>query len=157
MALEIEKKFLVPVFPEDGAGQGIYICQGYMLNSKRMVSRVRIFGDQGFLTLKSPTIDGVRHEFEYPVPLKDARQMLEIFCEKPFVEKTRYTLYHQNFEWVIDRFSGANEGLIVAEIELDCPDTVFEKPDWAGEEVSHDPRYFNSNLTTHPFSEWVKD
>ena len=154
MAIEIERKFLLNYFPEDLLTRGISICQGYMMNKKDLVVRVRLSGDNAFLTVKGPTCNASRKEYEYPVPQQDAMEMLSIFCKKPLIEKTRYQIEFKGFEWVIDLFSGVNKGLVVAEIELDSIDQLFEKPDWIGKEVTRDPRYFNSNLIEAPYSTW---
>jgi CYTH domain-containing protein len=158
MAIETEKKFLLAYRPTALLTHGTLIRQGYMVNKKKMVVRVRLSGDAAFLTIKGPTCNGARKEYEYPVPRQDAREMLALFCKTPFVEKTRYKIEFKGFEWVIDEFSGDNQGLVVAEIELDTIDQPFEKPDWIGKEVTHDPRYFNSNLIETPYSTWpLKD
>jgi adenylate cyclase len=153
MGIEIERKFLVTRLPAH-LGQGIDICQGYMLNTADKVVRVRISGQSGFLTIKGRTVASVRPEFEYEIPVTDARQMLEQFCEKPFIEKCRHTHYHQGMEWVIDRFFGANQGLVVAEIELSSRDQAVAVPPWAGMEVTEDPRYANASLVRHPYTTW---
>ncbi len=153
MGIEIERKFLVNQLPST-LSPGLVICQGYMLNQKDRVVRVRTKGDNGFLTIKGKTVGTRRREFEYKIPLTDAQQMLTLFCEPPLVEKTRFKIEFKGFEWVIDQFAGKNSGLVVAEIELDHESQVFETPPWAGEEVSHDPRYYNSNLIKHPYSTW---
>ena len=154
MAIEIEKKFLLKYFPTDLLTPGTRIYQGYMVNKKGLVVRVRLSGDNGFLTIKSATRNGSRKEFEYSVPQEDAKEMLDLFCKKPLIEKTRYSVEFKGFEWVIDKFYGKNQGLIVAEIELSSIDQPFETPDWIGREVTHDPRYFNSNLIKTPYSAW---
>jgi len=154
MAIEIEKKFLLNQFPTSLVSKGKDICQGYMVNEKDRVVRIRLFGEKAFLTIKSATYDASRNEYEYPIPKQDAQQMLSLFCEDPLIEKTRFQVMYKGFEWVIDRFKGSNHGLIVAEIELDAIDQPFEKPDWIGKEVTHDPRYFNSNLIKAPYSTW---
>ncbi len=154
MATETEKKFLLAHLPSSLLTNGIYLSQGYMTKAKECVVRVRIFGDQGFLTVKGPTINASRKEFEYPIPLDDAKEMLSLFCSKPFIEKIRYHIDFKGFVWEIDQFKGENTGLVVAEIELDTIDQPFEMPDWIGKEVTHDSRYFNSNLITHPYSTW---
>ncbi|MFH2058707.1 MAG: CYTH domain-containing protein [Pseudomonadota bacterium] len=155
MADEIEKKFLLKYIPNPLMINGTRIIQGYMVNQKQMVVRIRLSGENAFLTIKGKTVNASRKEYEYSVPQEDARQMLNLFCEKPFVEKIRYHIEHAGFEWVVDQFSGDNAGLIVAEIELDDIDQTFQKPDWIGKEVTHDPRYYNSNLVKAPFSTWV--
>lgn len=153
MAVEIEKKFLVTALP-DGLGPGIDIRQGYILNTPGRVVRVRIRGNQGFLTVKGLTVAAVRPEFEYEIPVSDARRMLDLFCETPVIEKCRHTLYYKGIKWVIDRFFGANQGLVVAEAELSSRDQVFARPPWAGKEVTEDTRYFNASLVHHPYSSW---
>jgi CYTH domain-containing protein len=153
MGMEIERKFLVDQLPP-GLSPGLDICQGYMVNQEDRVVRIRTKGNKGFLTIKGKTVDIQRREFEYEIPLTDAQQMLDLFCESPLVKKTRFKIDFKGFEWVIDRFAGKNLGLVVAEIELSHPSQVFEIPPWAGREVSHDPRYYNSNLIKHPYSAW---
>lgn len=153
MAIETERKFLLNYLPAP-LMDGSLICQGYMVNSKQMVIRVRLSGDRAFLTIKGETCNASRKEYEYPVPYQDAKQMLQAFCKKPFIEKTRYQIEHKGFKWIIDQFSGDNLGLVVAEIELESLDQEFEKPDWLGKDVTHDPRYYNSNLIKSPYSGW---
>jgi CYTH domain-containing protein len=153
MGIEIERKFLVNTLPPDMAS-GIDICQGYLVNTPDKVVRVRIKGEKGFLTIKGRPERLVRPEFEYPIPKTDAREMLDRFCDGNIVEKTRHTCLHQGMIWVIDRFSGANQGLVVAEIELSSPDQAFAVPPWAGPEVTEDPRYLNANLAHHPYRSW---
>lgn len=154
MAIEIEKKFLLHIFPESLLSIGKNICQGYMVNKKDKVVRIRICGDNAFITVKGVTYRASRTEYEYPIPKQDAQEMLSLFCEAPLIEKVRFQVNYNGFEWVIDQFTGLNQGLIVAEIELDAIDQPFEKPDWVGKEVTHDPRYFNSNLVKAPYSTW---
>lgn len=156
MAIEIEKKFLLVHFPDALMTDGIRICQGYISTSENGVVRARLFGDQGFLAIKGPTsVNGARKEFEYPVPPEDAREMLSLFCGNRMIEKTRFHIDYKGHEWVVDQFRGSNTGLVVAEIELETMDQPFQKPDWIGQEVTRDPRYFNSNLIDHPYSSWT--
>ena len=132
------------------------IIQGYIASEKGTI-RIRIAGDDAFFTLKGrSTPDGrSRHEFEYAIPLPDAEAMLEELCDKPFIEKTRYSVFAEDsHEWVVDIFSGANSGLAVAEIELEREDEGFTLPEWAGEEVSLRPEYRNSSLAKNPFDSW---
>ena len=152
MAVEIERKFLV-TGDAWRSGDSTYYCQGYLNTHQDRTVRVRIAGDKAFLTNKSFLSDTNRLEFEYPIPVDDAQQMLKL-CDQPPVEKNRFIIPHVGFEWEVDEFLGANAGLIVAEIELESSDQSFEKPDWIGEEVTDDPRYLNSHLTKKPFSEW---
>ena len=154
MAIETERKFLLHYLPSSLLTRGTLIRQGYMVTKKKIVVRIRLSGDNAFLTVKGATRNASRKEYEYPVPQQDAMEMLSIFCKKPLIEKTRYQIEFKGFEWVIDLFSGVNKGLVVAEIELDSIDQLFEKPDWIGKEVTHDPRYFNSNLIEAPYSTW---
>ena len=152
MAIEIERKFLV----KDGwrpEGEPISLRQGYLPLSGPMLVRIRQQDDRAFLTLKG-RVDGVtRSEYEYEIPTQDAEELL-MRCHKPLIEKMRYLVPVGSYTWEVDVFSGANEGLVVAEIELSSEDEVFDRPDWIGEEVSGDSRYYNSNLAKHPFSEW---
>lgn len=156
MGIEIEKKFLVIAQPAD-LSRGVNICQGYLLNTPEKVVRVRIKGEKGVLTIKGLPVELVRPEYEYEIPVTDARQMLDRFCDGKLIEKCRHTCLHQSMTWVIDRFSGANQGLVVAEIELTAPDQPFSIPPWAGPEVTDDPRYLNANLIRHPYTLWQAD
>jgi len=155
MATEIERKFLLR---DDSwrqlADAGTRFSQGYMIGSSQASVRVRIEGDQANLNIKSATLGIQRHEFEYSIPLDEAREMLETLCEKPIIDKFRYRLHYGEHEWEIDVFEGDNAGLVVAEIELEHEDEAFERPDWLGEEVSHDVRYYNVNLVNHPYKDW---
>ena len=152
MAKEIERKFLVKA----GAWRnekGTKYRQGYLNSQKERVVRVRTIDDKGFLTIKGLTVGASRLEFEYEIPRQDADQLLDI-CEKPLIEKRRYKVVEGEFVWEIDEFFGENQGLIVAEVELESEDQQFPRPDWVGEEVTGDPRYFNSNLIKKPFKMW---
>lgn len=155
MAKEIERKYLLR---HDGwrkeASQGIKMRQGYLNHGGPCSTRVRIQGDQAFLNIKSATLGVSRLEFDYPIPVLDAEQILDQLCVRPLIEKTRYAVNHAGHLWEIDVFEGDNEGLIVAEIELEDPDEPFEVPDWAGEEVSEDPRYYNVCLVNNPYKNW---
>ena len=157
MALEIERKFLVKNDSwKKSADTGAKMIQGYIASEKVTV-RVRIAGEKAFLTLKGrSSSDGVsRHEFEYSIPLPDAEKMLEELCDKPYIEKTRYSVTGEDSrEWEVDVFSGANSGLVVAEIELEREDEGFALPGWAGEDVSSRPEYRNSSLAKNPFNSW---
>ncbi|MEZ0388384.1 MAG: CYTH domain-containing protein [Verrucomicrobium sp.] len=153
MGVEIERKFLVKSDAWREGPTGTLYRQGYLSRDKDRTVRVRQAGAQGFLTIKGGRSGLSRSEFEYPIPLADAQEMLTL-CLPPLIEKTRHLRTHQGFLWEIDEFHGENAGLIVAEIELPAEDTPFEKPAWVGADVSHDPRYFNSRLAEHPFSQW---
>lgn len=153
MATEIERKFLLR---DTGFLQGLpgeRICQGYLSDAVDATVRVRLVGNQGFLTIKGRSHGISRSEFEYPIPATDAEQLLAM-CGASRIDKTRYRIPHGGHLWEVDVFSGANEGLVVAEIELASEEEVFARPDWLGKEVSHDSRYFNSQLSRQPFSGW---
>ena len=153
MGKEIERKFLIKGTDWRKLAQGTHYRQGYLSTVKERTVRVRTIDDKGFLTVKGITVGASRLEFEYDVPVKDACEMLEI-CEQPIIEKSRYKIKHGGFTWEVDEFYGVNQGLIVAEIELESEDQKFDKPDWIGEEVTGEPKYFNSNLIKNPFTKW---
>jgi adenylate cyclase len=154
MGKEIERKFLLKNdFWRSGVSGEEYV-QGYLTAEKGKVVRVRIAGNQGYLTIKGRYVGYSRPEFEYEISPKDARFILDNLCLKPLIEKIRYKIKYKNFTWEIDEFKGDNKGLILAEIELQSENQHFEIPEWIGEEVSGDPRYFNSNLVKHPFTKW---
>ncbi len=155
MPTEIERKFLVK---NDGwqasANAGTPIKQGYLSTSKERNVRVRQKGEKALLNVKGNTEGISRLEFEYEIALDDALEMLAL-CEKPLIEKTRFLVAGPDGNtWELDVFEGDNQGLIVAEIELENEEAAFALPDWAGEEVSHDSRYFNANLNTAPYKTW---
>lgn len=152
MAVEIERKFLV-VGDAWRAAPAVFYSQGYLNRDKVRTVRVRIAGEQAFLTIKGVSEGARRAEFEYPIPLWDARELLAM-CEQPLIEKNRREILHEGFIWEVDEFLGENNGLVVAEIELPAEDSVFTCPDWVGEEVTADARYFNSNLSRTPFARW---
>ena len=114
---------------------------------------MRLGGNRAWLTIKGARSGIAREEFEYPLPVEDAEALLA-FCRRGVISKTRYVLRQGRHSWEIDEFHGDNEGLLLAEIELDREDEPFDRPDWLGEEVSHDPRYYNAALSTHPYCHW---
>ena len=154
MATEIERKYLVVDDSWRAAAVGTVFRQGYLSTVKERTVRVRVAGDRGYLTIKGITVGAIRSEFEYEIPRTDASQMLDELCERPLIEKTRYEIQAGDLTWEIDEFAGANDGLVIAEVELEDEAQGFVPPGWVGAEVTHDPRYFNSNLIAHPFSEW---
>ena len=154
MPKEIERKFLVQKDPAWTSLPGTKYRQGYLNTTKERIVRVRTIGDQGYLTVKGLTVGATRLEFEYEIPLADADTMLDDLCERPLIEKRRYKVEHNDLTWEIDEFFGENDGLIVAEVELESEEQSFQKPPWIGEEVTGDPRYFNSNLVQHPYTAW---
>jgi CYTH domain-containing protein len=155
MGQEIERKYLVA---NDGwrrhAGPGTLYVQGYLSVDPKRSVRVRIAGDKAALTIKRETTSSIRDEFEYQIPPKDADRMLADICIKPLIEKTRYIIQEGKLKWEIDEFSAENRGLVIAEMELEDDRQEIVTPDWVGEEVTDDPRYFNTNLVKHPYSEW---
>jgi adenylate cyclase len=155
MAVEIERKFLVKDDSwRQSAGPGIHYRQAYMTQAgDRGSVRVRIGNGKAWLNIKSATLDVTRLEYEYPVPLHEANEMVDHLCGRS-VDKTRYEVKQGKHTWEIDVFEGDNAGLVVAEIELQSEDEVFGKPAWLGEEVSHDPRYYNVCLVEKPYKDW---
>lgn len=154
MGIEIEKKFLLTGTEWKQLATGTAYRQGYLNSVKERTVRVRTINDQGFLTIKGVSVGATRLEYEYEIPLEDANALLDELCEKPLIEKNRYKVNFCGFTWEIDEFFGENDGLIVAEIELESEDQAFEKPEWVGEEVTGDSRYFNSNLINNPYTKW---
>lgn len=155
MALEVEHKFLLA---NENWRQEIerseLFRQGYLSSQPTSSIRVRICEHRAWLNIKSATIGTHRLEYEYEIPLVDAQEILSHLCQKPLIEKTRHYVRHGNNLWEIDEFEGANQGLIVAEIELDEIGQPFDIPAWLGAEVTDDLRYYNNNLALHPYSEW---
>ena len=154
MAKEIERKFLVAGEDWRALARGTRYRQGYLSTVKERTVRVRTIDDKGFLTVKGITVGATRSEYEYEIPAADADEMLDDLCEKPIIEKNRYKIPLGGVTWEVDEFLGVNDGLIVAEVELQSEDQSFPKPDWIGEEVTSDPKYFNANLIARPFSTW---
>jgi adenylate cyclase len=154
MSREIEHKYLVRVDLWNPTEDGVLYRQGYLCNVEERSVRVRIAGQQAYLTIKGPTYGITRLEFEYAIPVGDAEIMLNLLCQHPLIEKTRY---HQSFAgktWEIDVFHGDNTGLVVAEIEVSSESEQFERPPWLGREVSTDLRYLNSSLVNNPYNNW---
>jgi adenylate cyclase len=154
MATEIERKFLPANDGWRGLDQGQAYCQGYLCSGAGRTVRVRTASDRGYLTIKGPTLGFSRSEYEYPIPLGEARELLDNLCMKPLIEKIRYRISYAGFVWEIDEFKGENDGLVVAEIELEYPEQEFVMPPWIGREVTDDPRYRNSSLALNPYRNW---
>ena len=157
MNYEIERKFLVKGEFKSQAFTYRRIVQGYLSSVPKRVVRIRIKGDEAYLTVKSTvSANGLtRFEWEKEISVDDAEVMLT-FCEKEIIEKTRYLVKVGAHIFEVDEFYGSNEGLFVAEVELQAEDEEFEKPDWLGKEVTHDVRYYNSMLVKNPYSKWEK-
>ncbi|MEA5535617.1 CYTH domain-containing protein [Crocosphaera sp. XPORK-15E] len=155
MAIEIERKFLVKNDDWRSLESGKVYRQGYILTQDKVTTiRIRIIGEDAYLTIKSKTEGISRNEFEYPIPLEDAKMMLDTLCSRPLIEKIRYKITIDNLVWEIDEFKGENEGLILAEVELNDENQEIFLPSWVGEEVTHDLRYYNVNLAKNPYQTW---
>ena len=158
MPKEIERKFLVT---NDNWKQHInhqsHYLQGYLNNNQSNSIRIRITDEQANLNIKSATLGIIRDEYDYQIPLDEAKEMLDKLCEQPIIEKTRYFVEDNDVTWEIDVFERENAGLIVAELELQSVEQSFIKPDWVGEDVSDDPRYYNACLATYPYKNWPKN
>jgi len=155
MPKEIERKFLVnrekwETIPKPA---GDFFRQGYLSIEPEKTIRVRQTNDRSFLTIKGKTEGISRQEFEYEIPKEDAQNLLDHFAVSE-LSKIRYRVTFAGKLWEVDEFFGDNEGLILAEIELQNEDESFELPDWVGDEVSHDARYYNSNLTVEAYQTW---
>lgn len=155
MGIEIERKFLIRDERwRDEAGAGVYYSQGYLAGNPECSIRVRIAADQAWLNIKSAHSTIRRLEYEYAIPVEEAREMMRHLCNGQAVEKTRYLVEYGEHTWEVDVFEGANAGLVVAEIELDDEQEEFLLPPWTGKEVSDDPKYYNMNLARFPYSQW---
>lgn len=154
MPREVERKFLLKDDAWKNLGEAVLIRQGYLSTDPGRTVRVRVIGPAAYLTVKGPSTGVSRAEFEYPIPMDDAVEMLETLCRQPIIEKHRTRIPIGGVVWEVDEFHGLNQGLVLAEVELESPDQAVDLPDWVGEEVSDDPRYFNAGLVEHPYSEW---
>ncbi len=153
MGKEIERKYLVRNNQWKNLAQGLVYRQGYIPTTGKQTVRVRVAGEQGYLTIKGENIGQTRSEFEYPIPVEDAEAMLATLCDRPLIEKTRYKIPIGDLVWEIDEFMGENTGLVIAEIELQSETQQIELPEWIERQVT-DPKYYNSNLAKHPYSHW---
>jgi CYTH domain-containing protein len=154
MGKEIERKFLVNDTSYRKYGNSEKIIQGFLSVDKDRVVRLRASGGKGVLTIKGSGNGIERIEFEYSIPLIDAIELINNLCLKPIIEKYRYKIFHDGLIWEVDEFLNENEGLIIAEVELDHPDQEITLPDWVGKEVTNDDRYYNINLVKEPFRHW---
>ena len=161
MGIEIERKFLVTDDAwRDVTHEVVPMAQGYLNDlatvdggAMRTSVRVRIAGDDAFLNLKSRELGHTRQEFDYPIPVADARALLAL-CVGGVIDKRRHYVTHAGHLWEVDEFLGDNAGLVVAEIELDSADERFAMPAWAGREATDAPRYYNLALASRPYSQW---
>lgn len=154
IAEEIERKFLVDRHLLGELPAGVRIQQAYLPTRDRSAVRVRVSGEQAWLTLKGENRGARRLEFEYAIPRSDAEQMIAELCSGPVIDKTRYGIEHAGYTWEVDLFHGDNEGLIVAEVELGSEHETPELPAWVTEEVTGVAKYYNANLLHHPFCQW---
>lgn len=158
MGIEIERKFLVATKSwRDEVEASVAMVQGYLAETDSCSVRVRIAGESATLNFKGMTFGSSRHEFEYPIPVAEAREMLERFCGERIIEKVRHHVRDGDYLWEVDEFGGANRGLVVAEVELASEDDSLSPPPWVGREVTDDPRYYNIRLVDRPYMEWPDD
>jgi CYTH domain-containing protein len=155
MATEIERKYLVnkEVWHQSSKGESRYYRQGYLLTDPNKTIRVRISDKDAYITIKGPSVGAARPEYEYAIPGKDAEELLDQFCSS-VVSKIRYKVMYEGKLWEVDEFLEDNEGLIIAEIELSDESEVFSLPEWIDKEVTGEEKYYNSNLSVHPYQEW---
>lgn len=155
MAIEIERKFLVKGDAWRKQAIGKLYGQGYIATKDEITTvRIRIVGEHSYLTIKGKTEGIGRAEFEYEIPVDDARIMLETLCDRPVIEKIRYQIKIDNLIWEIDEFLGKNKGLVIAEVELENENQEINLPEWVSEEVTQDLRYYNVNLAKNPYKNW---
>jgi adenylate cyclase len=155
MPLEIERKFLVKLDQMELPAEGVSIKQSYINTASNITVRVRIINDKAYLTLKGENRGAVRSEFEYEVPFNEAKDIMGELCARPFIEKVRYEIPFNGHVWEIDVFSGDNDGLCVAEVEMLSEDEHVEIPSWVVQEVTDQKRYYNSQLIKMPFKQWL--
>lgn len=155
MNYEIERKFLIKGNYKKEVLKTQHIVQGYLSSVTSRVVRIRIQDERAILCIKSiiPDSEFSRYEWEREIPLSDAKTMLK-FCEPGVIEKERHIIPVGKHTFEVDEFHGENEGLVLAEVELESENEAFEKPSWLGEEVTYDKRYYNANLAKHPFKDW---
>tara|TARA_B100001250_G_scaffold388006_1_gene385907 strand:- start:335 stop:799 length:465 start_codon:yes stop_codon:yes gene_type:complete len=154
MAIEIERKYLVKSPPLHLAEKRLHIKQGYIVNDQKQVVRIREKGDEYFLTIKGNQIGISRLEYDFPISKKDANELISNFCRDTIIEKTRHYLRFKDHIWEIDEFHKKNQGLVVAEIELNSENENFELPSWVEKEVTSEKKYYNMNLATNPYNNW---
>jgi CYTH domain-containing protein len=155
MGIEIERKFLIDhkKWQLLSKPDGTHYRQGYLASDDKTTIRVRIAGEHGYITIKGITTGFSRREYEYEIPVDEAAELLDNFALSE-IEKIRYRIIFEDKLWEVDEFLGDNSGLIIAEIELESEDEVFQNPDWITGEVTYDDRYYNSNLSRYPFKSW---
>lgn len=156
MATETERKFLLKDDSWKEGATGTAYKQGYLTSTKERTVRIRIAGTKGLITIKGPAMEGslTRPEYEYEIPLTDAQELFDTLCEPGKIEKTRHKIPFEGHVWEVDVFHGANEGLVMSEVELQDEHENVILPPWIGQEVSDDPRYFNGRLAKEPYTTW---
>jgi CYTH domain-containing protein len=155
MAIEIERKFLVIGDSWRSLAEGQVYRQGYIPTQDKTTVRIRVVGSQGYLTIKGQSTGMTRAEYEYPIPVTDAETILQTLCQPPLIEKIRYCIPIENVIWEVDEFTEENQGLILAEVELEEEQQTVNLPDWVGAEVTQDARYYNVNLAQCPYKQWA--
>jgi len=156
MGKEIERKFLINLSELGNLEDGIPIKQAYISTTDNTVVRIRLTGNSAFITLKGENRGATRSEYEYAIPADDAKEIISELCSGPLIEKTRYKVFHSGHTWEIDIFHGNNDGLIVAEVELEDENENIEIPNWVTAEVTDDAKYYNLNLLKNPYCKWAK-
>lgn len=154
MGKEVERKFLVNGNEWREGSRAVHTCQGYLAMTDECTVRVRLQEETGYLTIKGKQQGISRLEYEYEIPPGEAEELLTRLCMQPYIEKNRYDVMYAGMKWEIDEFLKENEGLVVAEVELQSEDQQIELPPWLGGEVSGDPRYGNASLARNPYSRW---
>lgn len=158
MGVEIEKKFLVQSDTwKEGIKDSIPMKQGYLEQGNKVSVRVRVEGEQSFLNIKSMDMGMKRLEYEYPIPLQDADEILAKLCTGPLITKTRYLVSYEGLCWEVDVFKGDNDGLVVAELEMESVDQNIPIPPWVGTEVTDYIRYYNISLVHYPYAQWTAE
>jgi adenylate cyclase len=155
MGQEIERKFLIKGDFKQAVSSSTRITQGYLSSSAERNVRVRIRGDKGYITVKGmgSASGATRFEWEKEIPVKDVEELLKL-CEPGIIDKTRYIVEYGGHTFEVDEFYGDNEGLVMAEVEIESEDEQVVKPEWLGQEVTGDKRYYNAMLTKHPYKSW---
>ena len=154
MGKEIERKFLIDISEIESLGSGSQIMQSYISTTDNTAVRVRVAGAIAYLTLKGENKGATRSEFEYEIPLDDANEIIEELCSGPIIDKTRYLVEHGSHTWEVDVFHGENDGLIVAEVELESETEVVDLPNWVMGEVTGQVKYYNISLLDNPYTQW---
>jgi adenylate cyclase len=155
MAIEIERKFrVIGEGWREAIGRSTRLRQGYLANTARASIRVRLAGDEAWLSVKAMTPGRARAEYEVRIPPADAGEMLAQLCEGPLIEKWRHIVAYGPDRWEVDEFLGENAGLVIAELELETEHQAFVRPDWLGREVTDELRYYNFRLSQEPFRRW---